>query len=81
MANTAPWVLTAGPSTIDRSIRAMAQLGNHEELGGESLFQPHHFNTTLLPLVYLNDDGTESPAVFVPRALKHVDVKGKVVFC
>lgn len=80
VANTAPWVLTVGTSTIDRSIRAMAQLGNLEELGGESLFQPHHFNTTLLPLVYPNDDGTGSAAVCVPRALKRVDVKGKVVF-
>lgn len=81
VTNTDPWILTVGASTIERCIRATARLGNLEELGGESLFQPHNFNTTLLLLVYPNDNGTGSPAICDARALKHVDVKGKVVFC
>lgn len=52
LSNEAPWILTVGASTMDRSIRATAKLGNGEEYDGESLFQPKDFNSTLLPLVY-----------------------------
>ncbi|KAH0973957.1 hypothetical protein GBA52_015856 [Prunus armeniaca] len=52
--NAAPWILTVGASTIDRSFRAMARFGNGEEFEGESLYQPLGLlnPTTLPPLVY-----------------------------
>lgn len=43
LSNEAPWILTVGASTIDRSIIATARLGNGADLEGESLFQPKDF--------------------------------------
>ncbi|KAK3023861.1 hypothetical protein RJ639_043992 [Escallonia herrerae] len=59
LSNEAPWILTVGASTIDRSIKATAMLGNKLQLEGESLFQPKSFPSTLMPLVYptgVNED-------------------------
>ncbi|CAK9173114.1 unnamed protein product [Ilex paraguariensis] len=82
IANEAPWVLTVGASTIDRSIRATALLGNTEEFDGESVFQPKDFPPTLLPLVYPQSNGTEDYAPFCATgSLNNTDVKGKVVLC
>ncbi|KAA8522319.1 hypothetical protein F0562_013320 [Nyssa sinensis] len=80
LSNEAPWILTVGASTIDRSIRATALLGNKDEIDGESIFQPHDFPPTLLPLVYpgAND---EDAALCGPGSLNNTDVKGKVVLC
>ncbi|KAJ0105034.1 hypothetical protein Patl1_18592 [Pistacia atlantica] len=77
----APWILTVGASTVDRSIVATAKLGNGEELEGESLFQPKEFSSTLLPLVYACVDGNLQSAVCANGSLNAVDVKGKVVLC
>ncbi|CAK9160252.1 unnamed protein product [Ilex paraguariensis] len=82
IANEAPWVLTVGASTIDRSIRATALLGNAEEFDGESVFQPKDFPSTLLPLVYPSSNGSEDYAPFCATgSLNNTDVKGKVVLC
>ncbi|KAH0973956.1 hypothetical protein GBA52_015855 [Prunus armeniaca] len=62
LSNEAPWILTVGASTIDRSIRATALLGDHGEFDGVSLFQPKDFNSTLLPLVYPGTNGNPSSA-------------------
>jgi subtilisin family serine protease len=79
ISNEAPWILTVGASTIDRSIRAVVRLGNGEELNGESLFQPKSFNSTLMPLVYAN--GSRGSSYCAPRTLKGVSVNGTVVLC
>jgi hypothetical protein len=76
LSNEAPWILTVGASTIDRTIKATAQLGDGEEFDGESLFQPRDFNPTLLPLVYAGANGIMSSAFCFPGSLK--DVEGKV---
>ncbi|XP_031251038.1 subtilisin-like protease SBT1.2 [Pistacia vera] len=81
LSNEAPWILTVGASTVDRSVVATAQLGNGEELDGESLFQPKSFSSTLLPLVYAGVDGKLESAVCANGSLNAVDVKGKVVLC
>ncbi|KAF7137268.1 hypothetical protein RHSIM_Rhsim07G0097300 [Rhododendron simsii] len=80
LKNVAPWILTVGASTIDRSIRATVVLGNTEECDGESLYQPGDFPATLLPLVYA---GANSPASALcgNGSLDNIDVKGKVVLC
>lgn len=39
VTNVAPWILTAGASTIDRTIRVKAKLGNGDKVDGESIFQ------------------------------------------
>ncbi|KAF8027434.1 hypothetical protein BT93_E0362 [Corymbia citriodora subsp. variegata] len=56
LSNEAPWLLTVGASSPDRSIKATARLGNGREFDGETLNQPHDFDTALLPLVYSTDD-------------------------
>ncbi|KAJ0047845.1 hypothetical protein Pint_16771 [Pistacia integerrima] len=81
LSNEAPWILTVGASTVDRSVVATAKLGNGEELDGESLFQPKSFSSTLLPLVYAGVDGKLESAVCANGSLNAVDVKGKVVLC
>ncbi|CAK9173118.1 unnamed protein product [Ilex paraguariensis] len=82
LSNEAPWILTVGASTIDRSIRATALLGNAEEFDGESVFQPKDFPSMLLPLVYPSSNGSEDYAPFCATgSLNNTDVKGKVVLC
>ncbi|KAJ9147823.1 hypothetical protein P3X46_029940 [Hevea brasiliensis] len=77
--NSGPMILTVGASTIDRSIRATAKLGNNQEFFGESLFQPQLSPQTFWPLVYPSKDGNQSSAVCAPESLENVDVKGKIV--
>ncbi|KAL3497473.1 hypothetical protein ACH5RR_040205 [Cinchona calisaya] len=81
MSNEAPWILTVGASTTDRSLRATALLGNNVEFDGEAVFQPEDFPTTLFPLVYAGMNGILFSALCAPRSLKHIDVRGKVVLC
>ncbi|KAL5541009.1 hypothetical protein UlMin_042582 [Ulmus minor] len=81
LSNEAPWILTVGASTIDRKIKAVAQLGNGQLFEGESLFQPKDFTSALLPLVYPGANGNQSLAFCAPGALKDFDVQGKVVVC
>ncbi|KAJ0968798.1 hypothetical protein J5N97_021675 [Dioscorea zingiberensis] len=50
--NVAPWVLTVAAGTMDRRIEAIVKLGDGREFEGQSLFQPHQFPSTLLPLTY-----------------------------
>ncbi|XP_030443490.2 subtilisin-like protease 1 [Syzygium oleosum] len=82
LSNEAPWILTVGASTTDRSIKATARLGNGQEFDGETLYQPHDFDPAQLPLVYPGANGDESSALCYPRSLKNrTDIKGKVVVC
>ncbi|XP_004300734.1 PREDICTED: subtilisin-like protease [Fragaria vesca subsp. vesca] len=79
LSNEAPWILTVGASTIDRSIRATAKLGNGQEYDGESLFQPKDFSSDLVPLVYAGAHSNESSAFCDEGSLTNVG--GKVVVC
>ncbi|KAK4389376.1 Subtilisin-like protease SBT1.2 [Sesamum angolense] len=81
ITNEARWILTVGASTIDRSIRATAKLGDGQEFDGESVFQPKDFPPTLLPLVYAGSNGKQDSAFCANGSLSSVDVKGKVVLC
>ncbi|KAK3010518.1 hypothetical protein RJ639_011331 [Escallonia herrerae] len=81
LSNEAPWILTVGASTIDRSIRATAMLGNKEEFNGESVFQPKDFPSTLLPLAYPGMNGSQTMSWCGEGSLNNSDVKGHVVLC
>ncbi|XP_061980159.1 subtilisin-like protease [Populus nigra] len=81
LSNEAPWILTVGASTVDRSIRATVMLGNNAQYDGESFYQPTNFSSSLLPLFYAGSNGNESAAFCDPGSLKDVDVRGKVVLC
>ncbi|KAF5734851.1 hypothetical protein HS088_TW15G00346 [Tripterygium wilfordii] len=82
LANAAPWILTVGASTVDRSYRATVVLGNGEEFDGESFYQPKDFSSELLSLVYPGSSSVNEKSKFcAPGSLADVDVKGKVVLC
>lgn len=82
LSNEAPWILTVGASTIDRSLRATAVLGNKIELNGESAFQPKALPLAQLPLVYPGMNESDSSGIFCrPESLNNTDVKGKIVLC
>lgn len=80
LSNEAPWILTVGASTIDRTVKATAKLGNGAEYNGESLFQPKDFGSAY-PLVYAGANGNQTSALCAEGSLRNLDVKGKVVLC
>lgn len=73
LSNEAPWILTVGASTIDRSIVATVKLGDGQEFDGQTLFQPANFTSSMLPLVTVQFCQKE--------ILDPVDVRGKIVLC
>ncbi|GLT90967.1 hypothetical protein SLE2022_088790 [Rubroshorea leprosula] len=80
LSNEAPWILTVGASTIDRTILATAKLGNGHTFDGESLFQVNF--TAMPPLVYAGAYGDASSSAFcAPGSLKNASIQGKVVLC
>ncbi|KAH7514048.1 hypothetical protein FEM48_Zijuj11G0047200 [Ziziphus jujuba var. spinosa] len=81
LSNEAPWILTVGASTIDRSIIATAKLGNGEEFDGESTQRTTDITPKQLPLVYAGTNGKSESAVCAQGSLKDIDVKNKVVAC
>lgn len=81
IANEAPWVLTVGASTMDRSIRTTVKLGDQAEFNGESAFQPRGLNMTMQPLVYPGLMINVFDTFCTNGSLDGVDVKGKVVIC
>ncbi|KAF7850509.1 hypothetical protein BT93_L5430 [Corymbia citriodora subsp. variegata] len=52
ISNGAPWVLTVGASSTDRTIKATVRLGNGQEFDGETLYQPRDFEPAQHPLAY-----------------------------
>eukprot|EP00268_Persea_americana_P028693 TRINITY_DN27831_c2_g3_i1.p1 TRINITY_DN27831_c2_g3~~TRINITY_DN27831_c2_g3_i1.p1 ORF type:complete len:786 (+),score=86.13 TRINITY_DN27831_c2_g3_i1:227-2584(+) len=81
VSNAAPWCLTVGASTMDRSIRVTVTLGNGESLDGESVFQPKDFKSNPLPIIYPGANGDDDTAKCTDGSLNGINVKGKVVLC
>lgn len=81
VSNDAPWILTVGASTTDRSFKVVAKLGNGEEFAGESLFQPEGFSSALMPLIYAGSNSNSNSSFCVEGSLEGIDVKGKIVLC
>ncbi|KAF8032921.1 hypothetical protein BT93_D1725 [Corymbia citriodora subsp. variegata] len=71
LSNEAPWILTVGASTIDRTEKAT---------NGESLFQPKDFGSAY-PLVYAGTNRNQTSALCAEGSLWNSDVKGNVVLC
>ncbi|XP_057811852.1 subtilisin-like protease [Salvia miltiorrhiza] len=83
VGNGAPWILTVGASTIDRTLRAKAVLGNNQQFDGQSAFHPNNFPRKLFPLVYagfLNTSDDFAPYCF-SDSLSQSDIRGKIVVC
>ncbi|XP_006358841.1 subtilisin-like protease SBT1.7 isoform X1 [Solanum tuberosum] len=82
-ANTAPWILTVGASTIDRKIKATVTLGNTEEFEGESAYRPQISDSTFFTLYDAAKsigDPSETPYC-KPGSLTDPSIKGKIVIC
>ncbi|CAN4077353.1 unnamed protein product [Withania somnifera] len=80
--NEAPWILTVGASTLDSKIKANVQLGNKQEIEGESAFHPKAFNSTFFPLYEPGKNErefTEGP--YCQEGLKYTSNGGKIVLC
>ncbi|KAF8021520.1 hypothetical protein BT93_G1842 [Corymbia citriodora subsp. variegata] len=61
LTNGAPWVLSVGASSTDRTIKATARLGNGQEFDGETLYQPRDFEPAQHPLAYSEGYGFDAP--------------------
>ena len=72
LSNEAPWILTVGASTIDRSIRADVLLGNSNHFFGESLFQSN--SPPYMNLVYAGAHGSQSAAFCAPESLTDINI-------
>lgn len=79
LINDAPWILTVGASTLDRYIRASAELENGIGYDGQSAFQPKDITSKYLPLVYAGAKGDQNAAFCA--SLNNTDVRGKIVLC
>lgn len=77
LSNDAPWILTVGASTMDRSIRVTVKLGDGRELEGESVFQPANVASEMLPLVH--PTGTGNP--FQTNCVRMGNITGKIAVC
>ncbi|URD78611.1 subtilisin-like protease [Musa troglodytarum] len=71
LSNDAPWLLTVGASTMDRSLLATVKLGDGQEFDGETLYQPHDFGSKMLPLMYPN--ANEQSSLCVSGSLDRFD--------
>ncbi|KAM0946764.1 putative cucumisin [Dioscorea sansibarensis] len=76
--NEAPWLLTVAASTIDRNIKSIVKLGDGSVLEGETVFQPHNFSSTLLPLSYPTWNFSKDDNC-IEGDLE--DIKGRIVLC
>ncbi|KAG9448783.1 hypothetical protein H6P81_008748 [Aristolochia fimbriata] len=83
--NLAPWIITVGASTLDRSFTSLVDLGNHKQLQGQSLANVR-MQKGFYPLINSVDAKLHSSNVTAAQlcfkgALDAKKVKGKVVAC
>ncbi|XP_057948457.1 subtilisin-like protease SBT5.6 [Malania oleifera] len=85
LSNPAPWIMTVGASSIDRTFIAPVVLGNGEKIEGQTVTSYKLKNEH--PLVYAGDVVNEHvPKTYIagqclPHSLSPAKVKGKIVLC
>nr|ABK25116.1 unknown [Picea sitchensis] len=79
VANGAPWMLTVGASTIDRSFVAKVKLGNGKLIQGTSLFVERQVISGV-PVIY-GTGGNQSSLACTPDSLDPKTVAGKILLC
>ncbi|XVE77029.1 hypothetical protein DITRI_Ditri13aG0029200 [Diplodiscus trichospermus] len=79
LSNTAPWIMTVGASSLDRSFPTMVKLGNGQTFEGSSLYVGK--GTKQLPLVYGKTAGGEEAEYCIAGSLNRKLVRGKIVVC
>ncbi|CAJ1962075.1 unnamed protein product [Sphenostylis stenocarpa] len=85
LSNPAPWIITVGASTVDRSFRAPIKLSNGTVIQGRSI-TPLHIGNNFYPLVLARD--VEHPGLpsnnsgyCLDNTLEPNKVRGKIVVC
>ncbi|KAE9594557.1 hypothetical protein Lal_00037460 [Lupinus albus] len=85
LSNPAPWIITVGASTVDRSFLASIKLRNGISIEGHSI-TPVHMEKTFYPLVLARD--VEQQGVLrtnsgycLDNTLQPNKVQGKIVLC
>nr|CAB3453504.1 unnamed protein product [Digitaria exilis] len=83
LVNTAPWIITVGAGTLDRTFPAYAVLGNGESHAGMSLYAGDGLGDAKYPLVYNKGirAGSNASKLCMEGTLNAEEVKGKVVLC
>jgi subtilisin family serine protease len=81
--NTAPWIITVGAGTLDRTFPAYAELGNGETHAGMSLYAGDGLGDDKYPLAYNKGlrAGSNASKLCMSGTLDPAAVKGKVVLC
>ncbi|CAI0374240.1 unnamed protein product [Linum tenue] len=84
--NMAPWIITVGASTADRSVDAYAELGNGERLKGTAIFAkplPEHKQYPLANAadVKLRNATAADATLCLPGTLDPKKAKGKILAC
>ncbi|CAL5183682.1 unnamed protein product [Lathyrus oleraceus] len=86
LSNPAPWIITVGASTVDRSFVAPIKLSNGTIVEGSSI-TPLHKENIFRPLVLASEveyGGITSPnssGYCLDNTLDPIEVKGKIVLC
>ncbi|KAL5096990.1 hypothetical protein RYX36_001317 [Vicia faba] len=86
LSNPAPWIITVGASTVDRSFVAPVNLSNGTIIEGRSI-TPFHKENIFRPLVLANDaeyagiTSANSSGYCLDNTLDPIKVKGKIVLC
>ncbi|GLT42915.1 hypothetical protein SLA2020_168920 [Shorea laevis] len=81
VTNVAPWLVTVGAGTIDRTFPAEVVLGNGKRIDGVSLYSGPPLKDTMFPLVYPGKSGVLSASLCMENSLDPNLVKGKIVIC
>ncbi|XP_073011945.1 subtilisin-like protease SBT3.5 isoform X2 [Typha latifolia] len=83
--NTAPWVITVGASTIDRTFLTTITLGNNNTFAGQSLYvgkHPHRtFQIVFAEDIASNDAEASDARSCTAGSLNATLAKGNVVLC
>ncbi|GJM98692.1 hypothetical protein PR202_ga15722 [Eleusine coracana subsp. coracana] len=83
LVNAAPWIITVGAGTLDRTFPAYAELGHGESHAGMSLYAGDGLGDGKYPLVYNRGlrAGSNASKLCMSGTLDPAGVKGKVVLC
>ncbi|XP_048133097.1 subtilisin-like protease SBT1.8 isoform X2 [Rhodamnia argentea] len=79
LSNGAPWIMTVGASTLDRTFPASALLGNKLRFTGASMYGGPGMGNKLVSLVYITTSNQSN--LCMPGTLDPNVVRGKVVLC
>ncbi|KAF3613037.1 hypothetical protein FXO38_36478, partial [Capsicum annuum] len=85
LSNTAPWIITVGASSVDRTFLSPVVLGNGKKYMGQTV-TPYKLKKKMYPLVYaeevINSNVTKDLAgQCLPGSLSPEKAKGKIVIC